>query len=73
MRENRLPGKHRERRQQALDRAQAALDKAAEAHAQRADALRAELEAVDMKAKAEEADWDKEQKRLKDALRRARD
>jgi hypothetical protein len=65
--------KHRERRQQALDKAQAALDEAAEEHAQRADALRAELEAVEMKVRAEEADWNKEQKRLKDALRRARD
>lgn len=65
--------KHRERRQQALDKAQAALDEAAEQHAQRADALRAELEAVEMKVRAEEAGWNKEQKRLKDALRRARD
>ncbi len=46
--------KYRERRQQALDKAQAALDKAEEEHARRADVLRAELEAVERKAKAEE-------------------
>jgi hypothetical protein len=72
-REEAAKKKHRERRQQAIDKATAALDRAEEEHARRADALRAELEAVEMKVKAQEADWDKEQKRLKDALRRARD
>jgi hypothetical protein len=36
-------------------------------------ALRAEIETVEKKLKAEEADWDEEGKRLKAALRRARD
>jgi hypothetical protein len=39
----------------------------------RAAALRAEIETVEKKLKAEEADWDEEGKRLKAALRRARD
>jgi hypothetical protein len=65
--------KERERKQQAVDKAQAVLDKAEEEHATRADALRAELEAIDKKVRAEEAEWDQEEKRLKAVLRRARD
>jgi hypothetical protein len=65
--------KDRERRQKAVDKAQAALDKAEEEHTRRAAALRAEIEAIEKKLKAEEADWDEEEARLKAALRRARD
>jgi hypothetical protein len=65
--------KQRERRQKAVDKAQAALDQAEREHAQRAEVLRAELEAVEAKVKAEDADWDDEQRRLKAALRRAQD
>jgi hypothetical protein len=65
--------KERERRQKAVDNAQAALDKAEQEHTQRVAALRAESEAIETKLRAEEADWDKEAKRLKTALRRARD
>ena len=65
--------KDRERRQQAVDKAQAVLEKAEEEHAKRADALRAELEAIEKKVRAEEADWDQDEKRLKAVLRRARD
>ena len=64
--------KERERRQQAVDKAQAALDKAEEEHTQRAAALRAEIEAIEKKVQAEDADWDEEAKRLKAALQRAR-
>lgn len=65
--------KERERRQEAVDKAQAALDKAEDEHAQRAAALRADLEAIEKKVRAEETNWDEEAKRLKLALRRARD
>jgi hypothetical protein len=65
--------KEREWKQQACDKAQAVLDKAEEEHATRADALRAELEAIEKKVRAEEAEWDQEEKRLKAVLRRARD
>ena len=65
--------KRRERRQQAVDKAQAALDKAEQQHTRRAAALRAEIEAIEEKLNAEEADWDKEKQRLKAALRRAAD
>jgi hypothetical protein len=65
--------KERERRQKAVDNAQAALDKAEQEHTQRVAALRAESEAIEKKLRAEEADWDKEAKRLKTAQRRARD
>jgi hypothetical protein len=47
--------KDRESRQQAVDKAQAALDKAEEEHTRRAAALRAEIEAIEKKLKAEEA------------------
>jgi hypothetical protein len=62
----------RERRQQAVDKAQAAFDKAGREHAKRAVAIQAELEAIEKKARAEDADWDKERGRLEAALRRAR-
>jgi hypothetical protein len=65
--------KERERRQQAVDKAQAALDEAKQEHTERAEALRAELEAIEKKVRAEEADWAEEEKRLRKALRRARD
>jgi hypothetical protein len=63
----------RERRQQAIDKAQAALDKAEGEHAQRVAALRAEIETIERKLKSEDANWDGDEKRLKAALRRARD
>jgi hypothetical protein len=57
--------KERERRQQAIDKAQAALDNAEQEHTLRAAALRAELEAIEKKLKAEDTNWDEEAKRLK--------
>jgi len=65
--------KERARRQQAVDKAQAALNKAEEEHAQRSAVLRAEIEAIETRLKAEDSDWDKEKGRLKAVLRRARD
>jgi hypothetical protein len=65
--------KARKRRQQAIDRAQAAMDEAEREHLQRADSLRAEIEAIEKKLKAEETDWSDHEQRLKAALRRARE
>jgi len=65
--------KERARRREAVDKAQAALNKAEEGHAKRVAALRAELEAVERKLKAEETNWDGEAKRLKATVRRVRD
>jgi hypothetical protein len=65
--------KDRERRQEAIDKAQTALEKAEQEHTRRAAALRAEIEAIEKKLKAEDADWNEVEGRLKAALRRARD
>jgi uncharacterized membrane protein YqiK len=65
--------KERERRQQAVDKAQAALDQAEQEHVERAEALRAQLEAIEKKIRTEDSEWDDEEKRLRAALRRARD
>jgi hypothetical protein len=64
--------KERERRQQASDKAQAAFEKAKGEHEERATAIQAAIEALEEKARAENADWDKEKERLEAALRRAR-
>jgi hypothetical protein len=65
--------KERERREHAIDKAQAAFDKAAGEHSKRAAAIQVEIDALEKKARADEADWDKERGRLEAALRRARD
>lgn len=65
--------KERERRKQAVSKGQAVLDKAQEEHAKRAAAIQAELEALEIKSRAEETRWEQEKKRLEAALRRARD
>jgi hypothetical protein len=65
--------KERARRQEAVDKAQAALDKAEGEHAKRLVALRSQIEALEKKVQAEETTWDEEAKRLKAAVRRARD
>jgi hypothetical protein len=65
--------KERERRQRAADKAQAALNEAEAEHAKRAAAIQADVEALDRKAKAEDARWDKDRKRLESALRRVRE
>jgi hypothetical protein len=64
--------KERERRQQAVDKTQAALDKAEGEHARRAAAIQVEVEALEKRAHAENARWNKEKERLEAALRRAR-
>ena len=62
--------KQRERSQHAVDEAQSALGKAEQEHTRRAAALRFEIEPIEEKLSAEEANWDKERQRLKAALRR---
>jgi hypothetical protein len=59
-------------KEDAIDKAQAALDKAEEGHAKRAEALRAQIETIEMKVQAEDGNWDREAKRLKAAVQRAR-
>jgi hypothetical protein len=65
--------KERVRRQRDVDRAQGDLDKAEHEHAKRAETLRAEIEAIEARQKAESADWDKKKARLETALKRARE
>jgi hypothetical protein len=72
-REEAATQKERERRQKAVDKAQAVMDKAEADHRQRVAGLRAQAEAIEKKVQAEDANWDEEEKRLKAALRRARD
>jgi len=64
--------KERERRQQAIDKAQNALDAARRKHEEKAADIQGELEAVEEKARAEEARWAKEKSTLESALGRAR-
>jgi uncharacterized protein YjcR len=61
--------KERARREEAIDKAQAALDTAEEKHTQRVAVQRAQIEVVEKKIQAEDADWDQEARRLKAALR----
>ena len=62
--------RRKQRGQHAVDEAQSALGKAEQEHTRRAAALRFEIEPIEEKLSAEEADWDKERQRLKAALRR---
>jgi hypothetical protein len=55
--------------QHAVDKAQAAM--AEQEYTRRAAAVRFEIEPIEEKLSAEEADWDKERQRLKAAFRRA--
>jgi hypothetical protein len=64
--------KERERRQGAIDKAQAALNTAEEKHSQRVAGLRVQIEAIEKTLNTANADWDKEEGRLKEVLRRAR-
>ncbi len=64
--------KERARREQAVAKAQAALDEAEREHEARVAAIDAEREVLEAKSQAEETRWDKEKRRLDDALRRAR-
>src|ERR1700761_5906801 len=63
----------RERREKATAKAQAALDKAEREHANKAADIRAEVEALEKRSRAEDDRWEKERERLQAALRRARE
>lgn len=65
--------KARARREKAVAAAQAALDKATRDHEARADEIEAERAALDECAGAEEARWNKQRKKLGEAVRRARE
>ena len=52
--------KERERRKQAANKAQAILDRAQREHAKRAEAIQAELEALEIRSRAEETRWEQE-------------
>jgi hypothetical protein len=63
----------REHRRQAVIKAQAPLDEAEREHNQRSATLRAQVEVIERKLQAQNADWREEETRLKAALRRARE
>lgn len=64
--------REQKRRQAALDKAQHDLDTAQREHERMAGVIAAERDAVENKARAEDARWEKERDRLRDALKRAR-
>ncbi|MET3966878.1 MULTISPECIES: cell envelope biogenesis protein TolA [Bradyrhizobium] len=64
--------KERARRDKAVATAEAALDAARREHAAKAEAIEAERAVLDERAEAEQGRWDKQRKKLEEALRRAR-
>jgi hypothetical protein len=64
--------KDNERRRAAVDKAQGALDAARVKHESSAASIRSEIEAAESKLRSEDARWDKERRRLEDALRQAK-
>jgi hypothetical protein len=64
--------KEHEHRQEAVAKAKSALDKGERDHAERAGAIRAEADAIEKRAQAENVRWKKEKERLDAALQRAR-
>ena len=65
--------KARARRDKAVAAAEATLDRARQDHQARVDEIEAEQAALDERAAAEEARWDKQRRKLEDAVRRARE
>lgn len=65
--------KERERRQRAVAKARAAFEAAEQEHAKKVGAIDTETAAIEKRAKAEDARWEKERRRLDKALRRMRD
>ena len=57
----------------AVAAAEAVLEKARHDHEARADAIETERAALDQRAAAEEASWDKQRIKLQEAVRRARE
>ncbi|MEA2896896.1 MAG: hypothetical protein QOJ84_2511 [Bradyrhizobium sp.] len=65
--------KERERRRRAVAKAQEALEKAKREHDRRASAIESQRSAVEKRSQAEDVRWDKQNKKLESALRRAHD
>lgn len=72
-REEAARAKERARREKAVAAAEAVLEKARRDHEARADAIETERAALDERAAAEEARWDKQRIKLQEAIRRARE
>ena len=65
--------KERARRDKAVAATEAALDKARREHEAKAEEIEAARAALDDRAEAEQARWDKQRMKLQEALRRARE
>ncbi|WP_439356840.1 cell envelope biogenesis protein TolA [Bradyrhizobium sp. DASA03007] len=65
--------KERAQREKAVAIAQATLDKAKREHEARAEEIEAERTAIDERAEAEQGRWDKQRRKLEEAVRRARE
>lgn len=65
--------KERARRDKAVAAAEAALDQARRAHDAKAEEIEGERAALDERAEAEQARWDKQRAKLQEAVRRARE
>ncbi|MGY4624798.1 cell envelope biogenesis protein TolA [Bradyrhizobium sp. USDA 4486] len=65
--------KARARRDKAVAAAEAALEEARRKHVARTEAIEAERAALDERSEAEQTRWDKQRRKLEDALRRARE
>ncbi|MES2196282.1 MAG: cell envelope biogenesis protein TolA [Pseudomonadota bacterium] len=71
-REEAATAKARERREQAIAKAQAAIEAGERAHERRAGEIDTERAALEQRAQAEDARWEKQREKLETALRRAR-
>lgn len=65
--------KERERREKAIAKAQAEFEKAKREHDLRTRAIEAERAELEQRAQGEQDRWEKQNEKLKAALRRARD
>jgi colicin import membrane protein len=64
--------KERKRREQAIAKAEAALEEAKRDHETRVEDIKRDRAALDRRAQAEDARWEKQKEKLETALRRAR-
>jgi hypothetical protein len=62
----------RQRRQQATSKAQAALERSGSEHDKAMAAIKGQREALEHRSEAEATRWEKERRKLEDALRKAR-
>jgi colicin import membrane protein len=65
--------KERKRREQAIAKAETALEEAKRDHETKVEEIKRERAALDRRAQAENARWEKHKEKLETALRRARD